>query len=85
MCKCLVLEYIIDKCVLFDNVFRVGLFGLGKLKLYIIGLYYVEKVFIYYISNSKFVFWFNCFDVVWGGGLFLRKKIFFFLGLVNII
>lgn len=73
MCKCLVLEYIIDKCVLFDNVFRVGLFGLGKLKLYIIGLYFVEKVFIYYISNSKFVLmWYG------GGFIFKKKNIFFF-------
>lgn len=74
MRKCLVSEYIIDKCASFDNVSRVGLLGLGKLKSYIIGLYPVEKVFIYYISNSKLVFWSNRFDAVWGGGGFIFKK-----------
>lgn len=74
MRKCLVSEYIIDKCASFDNVSRVGLLGLGKLKSYIIGFYPVEKVFIYYISNSKLVFWSNRFDAVWGGGHFQEKK-----------
>lgn len=77
MRKCLVSEYIIDKCASFDNVSRVGLLGLGKLKSYIIGLYPVEKVFIYYINNSKLVFWSNRFDAVCGGGgggSFSRKK-----------
>lgn len=86
MRKCLVSEYIIDKCASFDNVSRVGLLGLGKLKSYITGLYPVEKVFIYYISNSKLVFWSNRFDAVWGGGgSFSRKKISFFSGSANII
>lgn len=74
MRKCLVSEYIIDKCASFDNVSRVGLLGLGKLKSYIIGLYPVEKVFIYYISNSKLVFWSNRFDAVWGGGVHFQEK-----------
>lgn len=85
MRKCLVSEYIIDKCASFDNVSRVGLLGLGKLKSYIIGLYPVEKVFIYYISNSKLVFWSNRFDAVWGGGSFSKKKLSFFSGSANII
>lgn len=74
MRKCLVSEYIIDKCASFDNVSRVGLLGLGKLKSYIIGLYPVEKVFIYYISNSKLVFWSNRFDAVWGRGVHFQEK-----------
>lgn len=84
MRKCLVSEYIIDKCASFDNVSRVGLLGLGKLKSYIIGLYPVEKVFIYYISNSKLVFGPTVL-MRYGGGSFSRKKISLFSRSANII
>lgn len=82
MRKCLVSEYIIDKCASFDNVSRVGLLGLGKLKSYIIGLYPVEKVFIYYISNSKLVFWSNRFDAVWYPS-FQGQQILFIRGITQ--
>lgn len=78
MRKCLVSEYIIDKCASFDNVSRVGLLGLGKLKSYIIGLYPVEKVFIYYISNSKLVFGPTVLMRYGGGFIFKKKNILLF-------
>lgn len=85
MRKCLVSEYIIDKCASFDNVSRVGLLGLGKLKSYIIGLYPVEKVFIYYISNSKLVFRSKRFDAVLEGFHLQGKTISLFSWSANII
>lgn len=59
--------------------------GLGKLKSYIIGLYPVEKVFIYYISNSKLVFRSKRFDAVLGGFHLQGKTISLFSWSANII